>query len=110
MHSEIVCPFCQARRPLMGTAEVLFRLQEYGGFDVTRCPCGAVGFTSPTIDDPSWNVRPVKEVLCRLELRAEPDDCDVDMNYITHTEPPRLMLWAKRRTPPSRRPEKESEP
>jgi len=101
MESEIVCPFCGHRSPLLGTRRRPFPFRPAELLDLYDCRCGAIGFTSPTIDDPSWDVRPVKKVLCQLELRAEPDDCEVVMNSITHIEPPVRMLWVKRRAPQS---------
>ncbi len=97
MDSEIVCPFCDHGTPLMGTRSRQGTFRGPEPISLYDCPCGAVGFTSPTIDDPSWDVRPVKEVLCRIELRSEPDDCDVGMNCITNIDPPMRMLWVKRR-------------
>ena len=110
MQSEIVCPFCQARRPFMGTAEQPFPFEGYGDFEVYRCPCGPVGSPSGDVGEAGWPLDEVEEALCRGILQAERGACHVDLNYITLTEPPMLMLWAKRRASPPGQLRKESAP
>ena len=98
--SEILCPFCQARRPLMGTRSQPFPFGRSGDLPLYQCPCGALGFISATIDGSSWDVHNAKNVICRLILQAEPADCDVDMNSATLIDPPTSILWVKRRASP----------
>ena len=100
MHSEIVCPFCQARHPFMGTEENPFPFEGYGDFEVYRCACGAVGSPSGDIGEAGWPLDDVEDALCRAILESERGACHVDLNVITHTDPPMLMLWAKRGASP----------
>jgi hypothetical protein len=99
--SELVCPFCHARHPFMGTAEQPFPFESYGDFNVYRCTCGAVGSPSGDVGEAGWPLDDVEDALCRAILESERGACHVDLNYITLTEPPMLMLWAKRWTAPS---------
>lgn len=98
--SEIVCPFCQARCPFVGTEDLPFPFEGYGDFEVYRCPCGAVGSPSGDIGEAGWPLDDVENALCNAILQAERGGCHVDLNYVTLTDPPMLMLWAKRRPGP----------
>ena len=100
MDSEIVCPFCHARHPLTGTPEHPFPFQGYGDFEFYRCPCGAVASPSGDIGEAGWPLDDVEAALCRRILHAERAACHVELNYVTLTDPPMLMLWAKRRASP----------
>ncbi len=95
--SKIVCPFCQARHSLMGTAFQPVPVGISGDFNFYNCPCGALGLTSHAIDGPNWDVRRAKDVISRLIPRVGVADCDVDMNRVTLIDPPMWMLWVKRR-------------
>jgi len=110
MQSEIVCPFCHAPHPFMGTALHPFPFEGYGDFEVYRCPCGAVGSPSGDIGEAGWPLDDVENALCKGILQLERGACHVDLNYVTHTEPPMLMLWAKRRIPPPDHSQKENTP
>jgi len=102
--SEIVCPFCGHRQPLAGDALKPFPFEGYGDFEVYRCPCGAVGSPSGDIGEAGWPLDHVEEALCKGFLQAERGACHVDINHVTQTDPPMLMLWGKRRgsePPPS---------
>ena len=85
----------------MGTEENPFPFEGYGDFEVYRCPCGAVGSPSGDIGEAGWPLDDVEEALCRGILQVERGACHVDVNYVTHTEPPMLMLWAKRWATPA---------
>ena len=98
---EIVCPFCHARRPLMGTRSQPFPFGRLGDFYVYHRPCGAVGLTSAILNEADMTVHNRKAVISCGFLQAEPADCEVDMNYVTLTDPPMQMLWAKRRARPA---------
>ncbi len=99
--SEIVCPFCAARCPLMGTAETPFPFKGYGHFEVYRCPCGAVGLPSWDIGEDGWPRDHLQKLASKAAVEARLGDCDVDLDYVTHIAPPPVMLWAKRRLAPS---------
>ena len=98
---EIVCPFCQARHPLMGTTSRPYPFGRSGDFNVYRCPCGAVGLPPDILNEADWTVHIRKELISCGFLQAESAACDVDMNYVTLTDPPMQMLWANRRARPT---------
>lgn len=115
MSGEIVCPFCQARRRLVGDGRSDIVWQEcyeegeegeegdwtFTGqrlFHVYKCPCGAVA--SPSICDAlgaKWRLDDLEQALCSGSLDAEREECHLDLNYVSQTDPPLLLLWAKRR-------------
>lgn len=86
MTSETICPFCGAGRPFDEREEVAHADEE-----IYRCPCGALFrlIGSERLDE-------VAELLCVHYLEAPRDACHVEQNYVTHTYPPLLVLWAKR--------------
>lgn len=97
MESEIVCPFCQARRRVLDP-EGPFLFVGTGQDIVYKCPCGAVALPSaPPIGEPVRYFVAEEELLCRVYLKAERSTCEVDLNHVTHSEPPHLILWARRR-------------
>ncbi len=98
--SEIVCPFCKARHPFLGTARQPLAFRRYGDLEVYRCPCGAAGSLSGDIGKAGWRPDQLEEALCRAVLQSERRACHVELNYITCTDPPLLMVWAKRGTRP----------
>lgn len=98
MPSETLCPFCDRREMFIDNWD-FFRLTEYGQFDFYRCPCGAVALPSDSdFWSAGWHLDAVEEALCTMGLGTERGDCRVELNPITGTDPPRLMLWAKART------------
>lgn len=103
MDSEIVCPFCGHRCPLAGDPVHPSAFERHGRFDLYRCPCGAVGSPSGDIWVAGWPMDDVVQVLCHGILEVERGACDLNLNYVTHTDPPMLMLWAKRRPGPGGR-------
>ncbi|MGD0264281.1 MAG: hypothetical protein ABSD47_04890 [Candidatus Methylomirabilota bacterium] len=98
--SEVVCPFCGHRTPLTGDPIHPFVFEGYRDFECYRCPCGAVGSPSGDIGEAGWSLDAVEQALCRGILQAERGTCHVDINYVTQTIPPLLILWAKRRPAP----------
>lgn len=100
MPSEIVCSFCQARRPFMDPENPI-PVIPHADFTFYRCPCWAVA--APAGSDPlcaGWDLDSLVSTLCSGILRSEPGACHARLNYITQTDPPLPLVWAKRREPP----------
>lgn len=94
--SQIVCPFCLARCRFVGDEERPFPFEGYGDFEVFRCLCGAMGSPSGDVGEAGWPLEDVEAALAAL-LNTDRGIMRVNLNYITQTDPPLLMLWAKRR-------------
>lgn len=100
MESAIVCPFCEAREPLLDPQDpILFT--RFRGFAIYRCPCGAVASPCPSAAVPAdWMRDTAEELLCRGCLETEGGACTTVWTYVSGTEPVMLLLWAKRRAAP----------
>lgn len=94
--SKIVCPFCAATCPFMGDEARPFPFVGYGDFEAYRCTCGALGSPSGDIGEAGWPLREVEAALAGL-LKAPRGRVETTINYVTHTDPPMLMLWGRRR-------------
>jgi len=110
MPSEICCPFCQARQPYSDAPELWSETGAWGG-PIYYCPCRAVGAPMGTdLWGAGWCVSEAEEALCGRFLETPRHACDVDLNSVTQTDPPRMLLWAKRRASPPGQLRKESTP
>lgn len=95
MASEIVCPFCGARSPLVDAAgRLLFHTD--GSVAHYRCPCGAVAFHSPWIrKGVPWGEREAVETV-RGHLGVGPMvGLVMSWGWITETDPPEPLLWVQ---------------
>jgi hypothetical protein len=63
---------------------------------VYRCACGALGSPSGDIGVAGWPLGEVEAALAAI-LESDRGTMQVTINYVTHTEPPLLLLWGKRR-------------
>ena len=98
MTATIACPFCQTTCPLVGGEPQPFPLTEFGDFPVYTClGCGAVG--SPSGED-LWEAGSrldrVETALASI-LACDRAKARIELNYVMYSNPPMLMLWAKRR-------------
>ena len=96
MGSEIVCPFCGVVLPFVDLWEVVTFL---GTEDckVYRCSCGAVAFPSdgpPGQGTWGWS----EEQIAASEMLSEivQGQWDRKVQEVRNTDPPLLMLWARR--------------
>ncbi len=129
MQSEMICPFCQARRPVTSRGDLFpisFTVSPpappaagkwYGDFDCYECPCGAVatyGVRPPTIRGrdsgrvlpPSvemWEAGMASQevILCEVHLQAPLSACLIEVSSVTLRGVSETLLWAKKRLPRS---------
>lgn len=94
--SEIVCPFCAATCPLTGDDARPFPFEGYGDFEAYRCACGALGSPSGDIGEAGWPLDEVEAALAGL-LKVQRGKMETTINHVTHTNPPMLMLWGRKR-------------
>jgi len=83
--SEIVCPFCGHRS--------VFGEDDYG----YTCPCGATAASKEFLIALEVVPDDTDEIICEWWLGKGRRLSDEVSNYVTHTDRPLLMLWAKRR-------------
>lgn len=96
--SEIVCPWCRATCPLTGDEARPFPFEGYGDFEAFRCACGAIGSPSGDIGEAGWPLEEVEAALAAI-LEIPRGQMDTNLNHVTYTDPPMLMLWGRMRTP-----------
>lgn len=97
--SEIVCPWCQATCPLTGDEARPFPFEGYGDFEAFPCACEALGSPSGDIGEAGWPLDEVEAALAGL-LRVQRGKMETTINHVTHTNPPMLMLWGRKRKTP----------
>lgn len=94
--SEVVCPWCHATCPLTGDKQRPFPFAGYGYFEAYRCPCGALGSPSGDIGEAAWPLEEVEAGLAAI-LKVPRGRVEITLNHVSLTEPPMLMLWARRK-------------
>ena len=107
---EIVCPFCGHRTPLMGDPSHPVVFEGDADFVSYTCPCGATAWSKQILVDFEAISDDTEEIQCEWFLHTKYPLCHTAVNYATHTEPPMLLLWAKRRIPPPDPSQKEDTP
>ena len=70
--------------------------EQYGDVEAYRCACGALGSPSGDIGEAGWPLEQVEAALAAI-LKIPRGRMEVSLNHVTHTEPPMLMLWGRRR-------------
>jgi hypothetical protein len=98
--SEIVCPFCGHCAPLTGDPSdpSVLKVDDY--FLSYTCPCGAIGSSKEWLISLEAVPDDTDEIICEWWRNARRPLLHLASNYATHTEPPMLLLWAKRRASP----------
>ena len=97
---EIVCPFCGHRTPLMGDPSHPVVFEGDADFVYYPCPCGAFAWSKEMLVTLEAIPDDTEDIQCEWFLNQKHPLCHREVNYVTHTEPPMLMLWAKRRAGP----------
>ncbi len=70
--------------------------EQYGDFEAYRCACGALGSPSGDIGVADWPLEKVEAALAAI-LKISRGRTEVSLNYVTHTEPPMLLFWMRKR-------------
>ncbi len=98
MIATIACPFCQTSCPLVADKPQPLPLIGYGDIAVYTCPqCGAVA--SPSGYDLWGAGTRLEQVEAKLAsiLAGDRGAARVEIDYVMRTNPPMLILWARRR-------------
>ncbi len=93
---RVVCPFCRASRPFVGMGDRLL-MTARDRLHVYECACGAAAAAAAgeVLRDPS-RLDDARTRLCAEVLGAAAGTCRMDVNTVTHREPPICLLWARR--------------
>ena len=98
---EIVCPFCEHRTPLMGDPSHPVVFEGDADFESYRCPCGAYAWPKEFLVDLEGIPDDTEDIQREWFLSTKCAPGHREVNYATHTEPPMLLLWSKRRASPA---------
>ena len=99
---EIVCPFCGHCTPLVGDPSHPLLFEADGDFMSYTCPCGAIAGSKDISMGLEMIPDDTDEIISEWWLKKKSPLCHSAVNYATHTEPPMLLLWTKRRAGPGR--------